>query len=107
MAVNEIHVGDIGTIFELTLMDDTVVVDVSSAVAIGTKQIHFVRPDGTASTEEASFTTDGTDGKIQFITPDVNFLDQAGGWKIQGKVTLVTGTWSSDISSFKVYKNLV
>lgn len=107
MAANEIHVGDIGTIFELTLMDDTVVVDVSTAVGAGTKVIHFVKPDGTSTTEEAAFVTDGTDGKIKFTTPDALFLSDAGSWKIQGKVTLSSGTWSSDISSFKVYKNLV
>lgn len=104
MAANEIHIGDIGTIFELTLMDDVVVVDISTATVLS---IHFAKPDATTVTVTASLVTDGTDGKIQYITPDANFLDQTGGWKIQGKVTLSTGTWSSDISTFKVYKNLV
>jgi len=102
MAANEIHLNDIGTIFELTLMDDTVVVDVSTAI---TKEIIFEKPDKTTTVQTASFTTDGTDGKIRYVVISGD-LDQIGSWRIQGKVTLPTGTWSSDISKFKVYDNL-
>jgi len=33
-------------------------------------------------------------------------VDMTGKWKIQAKVTLPTGTWSSNIEAFKVYPNL-
>jgi hypothetical protein len=29
-----------------------------------------------------------------------------GKWKIQAKVALTTGTWSSNIETFRVYSNL-
>ena len=62
MAANEIHVGDIGTIFEITLMDDVAIVDVSTATLAGEKQFQFIKPDGSApAAVDASFTTDGTD----------------------------------------------
>ena len=103
MAANEIHIGDIGTVFEVTLMDDIVVVDISSASVM---QIVFEKADGTKVINTAVFTSNGVDGKMQFVTTVAGDLDQTGNWKIQGIVTLPTGKWSSDISKFKVYGNL-
>ncbi len=104
----EIHVGDIGTSFEITLYDDSAVVDVSGATS---KEILFKKPtvdgvEGDTVTKTADFTTDGTDGSVKYVTVDANDLDVAGTWKIQAKVTLPGGTWSSNIDSFKVYANL-
>ena len=53
----------------------------------------------------AVLTNTGVDGKMQYTTV-ADDLDIEGKWKIQGKVVLPTGTWRSDISSFKVYANL-
>jgi len=103
MAANEIHVSDIGTVFEVTLMDDTVVVDISTATAM---EIVFVKPDKTKVVNTAVFTTDGVDGKMQYVIALDTELDQVGNWKIQGIVTMPTGKWSSDIDKFKVYGNL-
>jgi hypothetical protein len=107
MAANEIHQYDIGTIFELTMMDDEAVLDISGQLLM---EIHFAKPDGTVLVKIASFTNttgtqDGVDGKMEYTTVTGD-LDQTGTWKIQGIVQLPTGKWSSDISSFKVYKNL-
>jgi hypothetical protein len=104
MAANEIHIGDIGTIFEVTLMDDVTPVDVSAASVM---EIVFRKSDGTTIvTNTATFTTDGTDGKIEYKTVLDTELDVKGNWRIQGKVTLPSGSWSSDIDTFKVYENL-
>lgn len=106
MAESEIHKLDIGTSFELTLYDNAtgtpVLVDVSTATV---KSIIFEKPDGTIVTKEATFVTDGSDGKINYVTV-TNDLDLIGNWKIQGKVTMPTGSWYTDISKFKVYDNL-
>ena len=101
-SVYEIHVGDIGTAFEITLKDCDVVVDVSTATV---KQIIFKKPDKTVITKTADFKTDGTDGIIHYLTI-LDDLDLKGTWYVQAKVTLPTGTWSSDTSKFKVYANL-
>ena len=103
MAANEIHIGDIGTIFEVTLMDDVVPVDVNSATA---KKIIFEKPDGTIVENDATFKTDGSDGIIRYTTSLASELDQSGNWKIQANVTLPIGQWSSDIDRFKVYENI-
>ena len=102
-SIYEIHLGDIGTAFEVTLKDCDVVVDVSTATL---KQIIFRKPDKSVVVQDATFGANGgTDGIIQYITI-LDDLDQTGTWYIQAKVTLPTGTWSSETSKFKVYKNL-
>ena len=100
MAANEIHVGDLTT-FELTLYDDDAVVDISSAT---TKQIKFYDPAGTTTTQTGSFTTDGTDGKLEF-TATAGFLT-AGGWRCQAYLIMTGWTGHSDIHKFTVLANL-
>lgn len=102
MARDEIHVEDIGTVFELTIKDGSSVVDVSSAT---TKQISFEKPDGVVEDHAASFTTDGTDGKIRYATI-AGDLDTDGKWKIQGKIILPSGAWHTGVDSFQVHLNL-
>lgn len=102
MAANEIHVGDIGTVLRRTVQDNGDVVDISGAT---TKQILLKGPSGALKTKTASFTTDGTDGQLQWTTI-LNDLDEAGQWGLQVKVVLPSGTWSSDIEWFTVYGNL-
>lgn len=98
----EIHIGDIGTAFQVTLYDCDTVVDVSSATTV---EIIFLKPDGTKVTQTASFVTDGIDGVIQYLSQNGD-LDQSGGWKLQAHIVLPTGEWWSDTDKFKVYENL-
>lgn len=98
VCTQEIHQNDIGTIFRVTIYNGTPILDVSGAT---TKQILFQKPDGTAVTQTAAFFTDGTDGIIQYTTISGD-LDQVGRWKLQAKVTLATGTWTSCSQKFKV-----
>ena len=102
MAKNEIHYADIGTAFEITLQDDSTVVNISAAT---TKQIIFQKPDGTTVTETADFVTDGTDGKIQYVIASGD-LDTVGTWSIQAKIIISTNTWYSDIQTFEVHGNI-
>jgi len=103
MAAEEIHIGDIGTIFEVTLMDDLVVVPIDNAT---TMEIIFVKPDKTKVVNTAVLSGDGLDGKMQYKTTTASDLDIKGNWKIQGRVILPSGTWSTDIDKFKVHENL-
>ena len=99
----EIHKSDIGTTFQVTVKDeDSNVVDVSGAT---TKQIIFEKPDGTNLEKDASLVTDGTDGKIKYVTLSGD-LSEAGCWRMQGYVVLATGTWKTDIHEFIVHENL-
>jgi hypothetical protein len=101
MAANEIHLNDIGTVFTITLIDGTSTVGISTAT---TKTIIFGKPDGTSVSQAGTFTTDGTDGKMFYVTVDGD-LDQCGWWKIQALIT-DSGTWKSDIGNFEVHKNI-
>jgi hypothetical protein len=103
MAAREIHEGDIGTIFEVTLQDGDAIVDISAASEM---YILFEKADGTTLTKTAVHKTDGTDGILQYVTI-LDDLTPVGNWKVQAHVVLPTGSWKSDISKFKVYANLV
>lgn len=102
----EVHYNDIGTVFLVTVNDcvsgSSVALDLSSATSL---QIIFKSPSGTSYTKTASFYTNGTDGKIVYITINGD-LNEIGTWSIQAKVTIPTGTFRSDIGTFKVYENL-
>jgi hypothetical protein len=102
MAANEIHVNDVGTTFQLTFKDDGSIVDVSSASAV---EVLLMGPDDTAVTKTATLVSDGTDGKVKYVTVSGD-IDTAGTWKIQGKVTFATNIYNSDVHTFTVYKNL-
>tara|TARA_B100000745_G_C19786294_1_gene257842 strand:- start:62 stop:373 length:312 start_codon:yes stop_codon:yes gene_type:complete len=103
MAANEIHVDDIGTKFIVTVKDDTSVINVSGAT---TKEIVFKKPSGTKVTAAASFESDGTDGVLSYTTTGTE-LDETGTYKIQAHVVLSAGNdFHSDISTFKVYRNI-
>ena len=97
------QVDDIGTILELTIKDGTAfVLDLSTA---STKEIIIKSPAGVASTHTASFTTDGTDGKIQYVTTSGD-VDEAGRWQIQGRIVMGGGDWKTSVSNFQVAENL-
>ena len=98
----DIQQGDIGTILRATLEDSGTVVDVSTATV---KQIKLQKPDGTDVTKTAVFTTDGSDGKIQYVTV-ADDLDQSGEWKIQGYVEMPNWQGHSAKDTFFVGQNL-
>ena len=102
MSQDEIHLGDVGTVFEITVNDGASVVDISSAT---TKEITFRKADSTESVETAAFTTDGTDGKIRY-TAVADDLDVVGVWNIQAKIIMPAGTWYTDVGNFRVHENL-
>lgn len=98
-----IHLNDVGTRFVVTILDEGSIVDISGAT---TKDIIFLKPDGTTLTKAANFVTDGTDGKIDYFTI-AGDLSIIGVWSIQSQVVLGSGTWNSDIETFEVFKNIV
>ena len=103
MPANEIHKSDIGTVFKVTIKDSASAVDISTAT---TKQIIFKKPGGGKLEKTASFFTDGTDGVITYTTISGD-LSEEGMWKLQGYIVLSGGnTFYTDISTFKVYRNL-
>ena len=73
-----------GLIVRMTIQQGGTAVDVSDAT---TKQLIFRGPNETATTVTAAFSSDGSDGKIQYATTTSDsVLDNAGRWEVQGKV---------------------
>lgn len=101
MPRQEIHVDDVGTTFICTIEEDGVVIDLSAATE---KKIYMKSPSET-KTFDAEFTTDGTDGKIQYVAVSGD-LDEAGEWQIQASANLSGAVFHSSIEKFEVYNNL-
>lgn len=99
---SEVHMNDIGTTFILTIKDNDVAVDISAASAL---TVIIKKSDSVSYTKTGVFYTDGTDGKIKYVSISGDF-DSVGIYKIQAVVTLGSTIYHSSISDFKVYKNL-
>ncbi len=99
---SQIHQSDIGTKLLITVKDGGSVVDISSASSL---IILIKKPDGTILTRTGVLETDGTDGKMYYIVV-AGDLDAAGVYKIQGRVALSSGTFSTSTANFKVHCNL-
>jgi hypothetical protein len=98
--MNIVYLGDIGTKFRCTIKDQDG--DVVPLVGLTTKIITFIRPDTTTFNVNASFETDGTDGKVYYVTA-ANDINRLGIWRFRGVVTYGNGqTFKSDIHTFKV-----
>jgi len=100
----EIHQGDIGTVIEVTIVDNAGdAIDISSAT---TKQIVFRLPNGTNLTKTAAFSSDGKDGKIRYTTVSGD-LKYVGWWEAQGRIAVgATQDWRSEIVKFEVQRNV-
>lgn len=98
----EIRVGDVGTVFEFTVKEEGVVKDVSAA---SVKNIIFLRPDGSVLIRPLSFTTNGADGKVRYMTV-AGDLSEAGDWHAQGQLTLPGGSWKTTQTPFHVHPNI-
>lgn len=99
----EIHKNDIIK-FKIRFVDSDSgsVVDVSAATTL---MIKFRKPDQTAVQQTATFTTDGSDGYIEYTTDNTD-LDQSRMWHIQGFVSGVGLQNSTELGHFEVKKNL-
>lgn len=99
----EIHLGDVGTVFTATILDENgAAVDVSSASEL---TLVYNKPDGTAIERTAVLVNDGTDGMISYTTIALD-IDQVGTWRVQGYVAIGTSEFYSDVHVFRVYPNL-
>lgn len=98
-----VHIGDVGTRFIATVVDETgAVVDVSTATV---KIFRFRKPNGTVIDRAAGFLTNGLDGKLTYASI-VGDLDLVGTWNFQVYVELPTGKWHSDIHYLEMIGNL-
>lgn len=91
-------VGDTGLALEVQVMRSGSAVDISTAV---TKEIHLRGPDKVVRELTGSFTTDGSDGKVRFVTLSTT-LNIAGPWEIWAYIELPSQTWNTTKQEFVV-----
>lgn len=102
--IEEIHVGDVGTVFQVTLKNGTTVVDLSS-ITLTSKGFYFESPSGVVLAQPVSFATDGSDGILEYTIP-LAVLYEAGVHRLQVFITTATQSWKSSIAEFSVFPNL-
>ena len=102
MAAN-LHVGDVGTAIVITVNNqDGTPVDLSSFTNL---VLIIKRTDGSIVERTCIFVTNGTDGKVQYVSTINDFTVQ-GNYKFQVRCTSTTGVWHSNILVNKVYPNV-
>lgn len=102
--VDQVHVGDFGTIYELEFQESAVAVDISSFTTL---EIHWLKPDGTSQVNNtAVFSVGGVDGKIRYTTLVDTEIDQSGTWKMQGFISKAGEEHHSSIVTFPVVNNI-
>lgn len=93
---------DYGQVAKITFIDvdspDTAV-DISGYST--SQAMIFTDPSGNATSKTATFDTDGTDGVIKY-TIESSLFDEAGIWKVRGKVTSAAATLTTEEHNFKV-----
>lgn len=94
--IQRVRVGDIGVVIILTVYEDGAVKDISSATNL---EIHIKKPGGTVLEKTAAFTTNGTDGKLQYTTQSDGFTEE-GYYEVRGNFTL--NTWSGSTTEMFV-----
>ncbi len=102
--LQEIHVGDFGTVLTdtLTNSDDDTIVDISSALE---QEFRFRKPNGTVVEKTTVFVTDGTDGKVKYVA-ESGLFDVAGVWKRQTRIKDGVSEWFSNVLEFRVHENV-
>lgn len=101
---SEIHQNDVGTRFLITVKDDGVLVDISNA---SIRQITFKKPSDSTIVRTALIFNDGSAlSGVMYYDSGVGDLDEIGFYKLQAKVYLPSGTYYTDIHTFKADCNL-
>jgi hypothetical protein len=89
-------------LIELEIREAYNVLDISTSTV---KKIIIKRPDNSLLTNDATFMTDGTDGRI-FYRTIITDLDQAGKYHTQAYIEMPGFSGHSTITTFEVFDNL-
>jgi len=103
MSLPEIHVDNVGTVFRSEVLNqDDAIIDLSAATTL---EMRFRKPDRSFFVRTAVYTTDGTDGQIQYASV-ASDLDAAGTWHRQSRVIIPAGEFWTEVISFEVKANI-
>jgi hypothetical protein len=105
MTAREHQFDDVGIVFEAELLANPATalpLDISAATTL---ELLFQTPDGVLKTKTAVLSTDGTDGKLRYITV-ASDLDKIGTWRWQAHVAGPGYDLHSAVRTFAVLDNL-
>jgi phenolic acid decarboxylase len=102
---SEIHQDDVGTRFLITVKDDGSLVNISGVSGGSVHQVSFKKPSDTVVNRNATLQDYGISGVMYYDTV-AGDLDEAGLYKLQAKVVVPSGTYYTDVYSFKVHNNI-
>jgi hypothetical protein len=97
-----VNANDVGTTFTATIIENGAAINISSATI---KEFLFVRPDNSQLVVPAAFVTNGADGQLSYATK-AGDINQPGGWAMQAKIVMPSGTFYSDVYTFTVGPDL-
>lgn len=96
----QFHIADIGATRILTVKENGAALDISAATSLSVK---VERPDGTSFTKTPTFVTDGSNGKVQWLTTLAGDLSLEGVYHDQVSFTLSGWTGKIEKGTFQVY----
>lgn len=102
---SEIHQNDVGTRFLITVKDGGAPVNISGVSGGSVHQLNFRKPSDTVINRNATLRDYGISG-VMFYDTIAGDLDEAGVYKLQAKVVIPSGTYFTDIYTFKVHSNI-
>lgn len=104
MSLEGLNVGEYGNLIELTVKDPETgqAADISSYTDLSVK---CKSESGKEVTRDATFVTDGTDGKLEFTFEDGD-LDEEGEWKLQAVLGATGRLTKGRILEFYVKESL-
>lgn len=95
---DKVRLGDVGTIFEATLLDNNVAVDLTGQTVL---ELVFRKPSGARVTKTAALSGAASLGIIKYTTI-AGDLDETGSWSLQAHITIPAGDFRSEIGDFLV-----
>ena len=101
----DIQKGVIGFTFLARMTSSGSPIDISDASIM---EIHLRCRGGIEKVFDAEFETDGTDGRLRYITEDATDLDTQGEWKAQPYIETLYGAFKGfgSKATFRVLDNL-
>lgn len=102
---SEIHKDDVGTRFLITVKDDGSLVNISGVGGGSVHQVSFRKPSDVIVERNATLQDYGVSG-VMFYDSVAGDLDEAGVYKLQAKVIIPSGTYYTDLYTFKVHSNI-
>jgi hypothetical protein len=94
-----VRAGAIGLVIELRLKEDGAAVNIAAATV---KKLVCQKPSGEVVEFTAAFVSDGSDGKLKYVTLAASDIDELGDWRIAAYIDMPTFTGLSHEVSLRV-----